>query len=89
MAQTEPTLDVQMEYRALIECDSDPCTYCRGPRRRRAQNHPGGPFPTAEAAHAHGWGMAHNVYGASAHRVLVEGRQVGPWNAIDVPARRR
>ncbi|WP_159795702.1 hypothetical protein [Puerhibacterium puerhi] len=72
------------EFRAVVECTYDPCTYCHRPRQRYAADHPSGPFATAEQAREHGEGIAHKVYGFSVHRVLIEARQVTPWETVSV-----
>ena len=70
------------EYRAIIECTEDPCTYCRNPAAR-IKTLP--VFGTAREARAHGQDMARNVYGASVHRVVVERRSVSEWAVAPEP----
>lgn len=66
------------EFRAVLTCKQDPCSYCRGPAHSRLLVHPQGPFDTFEAAREYGQGMAFRVYG-SEHSVTVESREVGEW----------
>lgn len=80
------------EYRAVVVCTANPCTYCgrygrtgdAGPGRHTA-DHPKGPFLYAESAYEHGVGIARSVYGESAHRVEVEAHTVTPWVPVIDP----
>jgi hypothetical protein len=65
------------EYRAVITCSEDPCSYCRAPRRSDIVGAP--VYPTPAEAFAHGRAMARNVYGESVHDVTVQARAVLPW----------
>lgn len=68
------------EYRAVIECVGNPCTYCNNRGETRwVQEAPDGPFESEDAARLYGVVMTRNVYGQSTHRVLVQPREVGPW----------
>lgn len=69
------------EYRAVVTCSQDPCSYCLGPARAMPQGTQIKP-DYAEAL-VHGRGIARNVYGASTHHVTVERREVGPWRHTD------
>lgn len=73
------TSDTPLEFRTVVVCTQDPCTYCRAPARRRPQVLI---FSTSEEAAAYGRHMAQNVYGASVHSVTVEERRVDPWMSV-------
>jgi hypothetical protein len=74
------------EFRALLQCvgAGETCLYCMQPSRTFVVEHPDGPHPAAEAALQYGQERARNVFGASVHRVLVEGRPAGPWQSVPV-----
>lgn len=66
------------EYRAVVVCSSDPCSYCRQPATEHVQE----AFTALreQDAREHGQAMARNVYGASVHRVRVQRRTVTEWS---------
>lgn len=76
----------RLEYRGIVECTADPCTYCRKPRTRNVINMV---YSTPEGALDHAWGLAVNVYGASTHRALVQVRPDEPWQDYPLEKPRR
>lgn len=78
--QGEPSLfdapGMSKEFRAVLSCTDDPCTYCRQPARSIRLD---AVFASAENAIAYGRGMAQKVYGSS-HRVSLESRSVTEWS---------
>ena len=74
-AAASPT---RLDYRAVVVCTDDPCTYCRGPAQRHVQHIM---FETYAAALAHGWGMVTKVYG-SPHRPEVEAAPIQTWKEV-------
>lgn len=75
------------EYRAIITCTEDPCSYCKAPRQAHVPGKAtfGGPdlvFDTAAKALTYGRAMNHNVYGASVHKVSAECRMVTDWTEV-------
>lgn len=73
---------MQKQYRALITCSQDPCTFCGKVARTVVAAHPDGPFDTSEDAIRHGQGIARNVYGASVHHVTIESRTITEWEKV-------
>lgn len=71
------------QYRAVVTCTEDSwCSFCRRP----VADHPQAlVHDDYDDALQHGRAMSRNVYGASAHRVTVECREVSPWR----PSERR
>lgn len=70
------------EYRAAVTCLSRPCrglSCAATGGGTDVVNHPDGPFASRQDALNHGRAMAHNVYGASDHRVDVQVRFVTEW----------
>lgn len=65
------------EFRAVLRCTADPCTYCRQPARSITLD---AVFDSEENALAYGRRMAANVYGSSVHRASLESRTITEWS---------
>lgn len=74
------------EYRGVVECTDDPCTYCRHPKGRYFTANA---FDNPEEALFHARRLSEFVYGSGVHRSSVETRTPQPWVPYTFPEKTR